>query len=294
MYIILVGIIVIILFIIYSDYIRKVFSEPDSLTLDNITKCVKMIIWNEQSEEEKIYKNRKEDNKIKKTKTNKRIKQHKNDDDISIDNTLSNESVGTSNISGSLTLMSSEMSNSDNNTNMSDGGTVVSGVTIENPKVFFEFGTKEERIGRINMELFEDEVPRTVKNFLSFVDGYDGKSYDKCNVHRIIPGFMMQTGDFERGDGTGGHSIYGKYFEDETFEHKHDCPGLLSMANAGPNTNGSQFFITFEMAPWLDDKHVVFGKVLDDSFGVLKKIEKYGSGEGKPKKKIKIINCGRL
>jgi peptidyl-prolyl isomerase E (cyclophilin E) len=109
-------------------------------------------------------------------------------------------------------------------------------------------------------------------------------------VHRIIPHFMIQAGNFTEGNGTGGYSIYGKYFEDENFILKHDSSGLLSMANSGPDTNGSQFFITLDYTPWLDDKHVVFGKVIK-GLNTLKEIEKYGTLDGKPKGKIKIIKC---
>ena len=156
-----------------------------------------------------------------------------------------------------------------------------------NPIVTLEFATRQKKLGKIDLELYNDVAPKTVKNFLTLLN--QGK-YKGCNVHRIIPGFMIQTGDFTTGTGSGGNSIYGKYFEDETFELSHDRPGLLSMANCGPNTNGSQFFITLEATPWLDGKHVVFGRVINNTFNVAKKIESYGSEEGKPKEEIRIIN----
>lgn len=112
-------------------------------------------------------------------------------------------------------------------------------------------------------------------------------------MHRIIPGFMIQGGDFTRGDGSGGYSVYGKHFEDENFNLLHDKPGLLSMANAGPNTNGSQFFITVEVTPHLDGKHVVFGKIVS-GFDVIRKIEKLGSEDGTPRQTVKIIDCGTV
>jgi cyclophilin family peptidyl-prolyl cis-trans isomerase len=161
--------------------------------------------------------------------------------------------------------------------------------------VFIKFGIRGrnnmENIGKIKIELYQNKVPRTVKNFLSIIKGKDEMKYKGCILHRIIPSFMIQTGDFTRGDGSGGYSIYGKYFEDESFELKHDDIGLLSMANSGLNTNGSQFFITLEYTPWLDGKHVVFGKVIS-GLEILKEIEKYGSYDGKPKKEIRMIDCG--
>lgn len=165
----------------------------------------------------------------------------------------------------------------------------------KNPRVFIEFATRKKKLGRIEIELFNNIAPRTVANFLAIITqkNKNNYSYKGCNVHRIIPGFMIQTGDFTRGDGTGGESIYGKYFEDETFEIKHIKPGLLSMANSGPNTNGSQFFITLDTTPWLDGKHVVFGQVLK-GMDVAKKIETYGSDEGETKEEIRIIDCGKI
>merc|ERR1712224_178378 len=137
----------------------------------------------------------------------------------------------------------------------------------------------------INFGLYDSVVPKTAKNFaeLCKTDKYKGSKF-----HRIIPNFMAQGGDFTRGDGTGGASIYGQKFEDENFKMKHDQPGLLSMANSGPNTNGSQFFITFVKTSWLDNRHVVFGKVVDDSQKVLKLLEDAGTQSGAPTKHITI------
>merc|ERR1711990_311980 len=151
-------------------------------------------------------------------------------------------------------------------------------------KVYFRVavgtGNNVEDYGQINMELFDEVVPRTVANFMAIASGQNQKgfSYKNSIFHRVIPNFMLQGGDFTNFDGTGGESIYGPKFEDENFVVKHASPGLLSMANSGPDTNGSQFFITTVKTPWLDDKHVVFGRVDDqESFNVVKRIEALGS-----------------
>merc|ERR1711953_107809 len=139
-------------------------------------------------------------------------------------------------------------------------------------KVFFDVTIDGQSGGRIAMELFDEVVPRTARNFYSIASGQNqqGFTYRGTIFHRIIPQFMLQGGDFENFDGTGGQSIYGPKFNDENFLVKHGSPGLLSMANSGPNTNGAQFFITTVKTPWLDDKHVVFGRVDDqESFNVV-------------------------
>ncbi|MER6472610.1 peptidylprolyl isomerase [Streptomyces collinus] len=159
--------------------------------------------------------------------------------------------------------------------------------------VYFDITIDDEPAGRIVFRLFDDAVPKTAKNFRELATGEHGFGYAGSSFHRIIPQFMLQGGDFTRGNGTGGKSIYGEKFADENFSLKHDRPYLLSMANAGPNTNGSQFFITTIVTDWLDGKHVVFGEVVEGS-ELVDRIEGLGSRSGSPSAKVTIASSGTV
>ncbi|MET7643687.1 peptidylprolyl isomerase [Streptomyces sp. NPDC005426] len=162
-------------------------------------------------------------------------------------------------------------------------------------KVYFDITINDEPAGRIVFNLFDDVVPKTAENFRQLATGEQGYGYKGSSFHRVIPEFMLQGGDFTRGDGTGGKSIYGAKFDDENFKLAHTKPGLLSMANSGPNSNGSQFFITTIVTSWLDGKHVVFGEVADQqSMDLVKKIEGLGSQSGRTKAKVTIADSGTL
>jgi peptidylprolyl isomerase len=167
-------------------------------------------------------------------------------------------------------------------------------------KVYFDISIDGVSEGRIVFGLYGNVVPKTAANFATLCDGSAGVGnsgkalhYKGSNFHRLIPGFMAQGGDFTSGDGRGGESIYGEKFADENFDLKHTRPYLLSMANAGPNTNGSQFFITFVVTSWLDGRHTVFGEVLEGQ-SIVDKMEGVGTSSGKPKKTVTIVDSGRL
>ncbi|XP_048456499.1 peptidyl-prolyl cis-trans isomerase D isoform X4 [Rhincodon typus] len=170
-----------------------------------------------------------------------------------------------------------------------------------NPRVYLDVSITGERAGRIVLELFADVCPKTAENFRALCTGEKGIGpttgkplhFKGCPFHRIIRKFMIQGGDFSNQNGTGGESIYGEKFEDENFHYKHDQAGLLSMANAGPNTNGSQFFITTVPTPHLDNKHVIFGQVLK-GMGVVKMLENVKVKDERPVKQCSITNCGEI
>jgi|UniRef100_A0A7S4LCC7 peptidyl-prolyl isomerase F (cyclophilin D) len=161
------------------------------------------------------------------------------------------------------------------------------------PKCFFDVTAGGQPVGRIVMELRSDVVPKTAENFRALCTGEKGFGFKGSPFHRVIPNFMCQGGDFTNRNGTGGQSIYGAKFADENFTLKHTGPGILSMANAGPNTNGSQFFLCTVKTEWLDGKHCVFGKVVD-GMDVVKKVESYGSQSGKTSQEILVADCGQL
>ncbi|KAK2665527.1 hypothetical protein Ddye_004101 [Dipteronia dyeriana] len=171
---------------------------------------------------------------------------------------------------------------------------------MTNPKVFFDLTIGGTAAGRVVMELYADTTPKTAENFRALCTGEKGigKSgkplhYKGSTFHRVIPGFMCQGGDFTNGNGTGGESIYGSKFADENFNKKHTEAGILSMANAGPGTNGSQFFICTAKTDWLDGKHVVFGKVVE-GMDIIKNVEKVGSSSGRTSKTVAVADCGQL
>ncbi|MBK1631629.1 peptidylprolyl isomerase [Thiohalocapsa halophila] len=172
---------------------------------------------------------------------------------------------------------------------------VVGSAAAENPRVELSVSIGDEPAGTLELELFEDVTPKTAENFRVLCTGEQGQdmAYAGTPFHRIIPGFMIQGGDFTNGNGTGGKSIYGDTFPDENFQLKHTEPGLLSMANAGADTNGSQFFITVAATPWLDGKHVVFGKVVD-GMDVVKTMEAQGSRSGRTQQPVVLKSCKEL
>lgn len=183
--------------------------------------------------------------------------------------------------------------NADTTASKPSGPVVIEKAEKRNPQVFFDIRIGGHDVGRIIMLLRADVVPKTAENFRALCTHEQGFGYKGSTFHRVIPEFMCQGGDFTNNNGTGGKSIYGKKFADENFTLKHNGFGTLSMANSGPNTNGSQFFICTTKTDWLDNKHVVFGHVISGA-DVVRKMERCGSKAGTTTQKIVIYSCGEL
>jgi len=239
----------------------------------------------------------------------KRRRTSENDESTSVSHLLdgySNDDLKTlidalvNNVEGARTFITTyerPVSNRNTNRTTPDSGATE---TSSNPRVFFDIEIGNQPAGRIVMELFADVVPRTAENFRALCTGEMGMGvhgkplhFKGSIFHRIIPDFMCQGGDFTRGNGTGGESIYGEKFNDENFRLKHTEPGILSMANSGKNTNGSQFFITTVKTEWLNNKHVVFGRVVE-GMDIVQTMEAQGTKNGTPRKRVVIADSGQL
>lgn len=171
---------------------------------------------------------------------------------------------------------------------------------MSNPRVWLDITIDGAAAGKITIELFSDKVPKTAENFRLLCTGEKGVGrsgaklhYKGCRFHRIIPHFIVQSGDFIANDGTQNESVYGQRFEDENFSVKHSEPGIVSMANSGRNSNGSQFFITLSKASWLDSRHVAFGRVIE-GLDIVELIQAAGTSDGTPKQQILISDCGEI
>lgn len=165
--------------------------------------------------------------------------------------------------------------------------------SVRLPRCYLDVSVDGKHLGRIVIQLRADVVPKTVENFRALCTGEKGISYKGCKFHQIVPNFIAQTGDLERNDGTGSYSIYGPAFEDENFEVKHNKPGIVSMANSGRDSNGSQFFITLDVAPLLEGVHVAFGNVIE-GMEVVRKIGTFGTLNGVPRREVIIEDCGQI